>query len=149
MLQENGATPLFESFVGKAVTNERVKRFMQTKHGLLSNALGKPETKAIWFSRDHVANWLFEIDKAGADGMRIYFGAYGENDAYPGQLCLQMVLTTAHPVPGGHQDISIENAADFTARSIDNTSIIGKNRDLNTGSPCPPICDPGGMNFPE
>lgn len=148
MLQQNGATPLPEFFVGKTITNERITNFMENKHGILSEALGKPETKAIWYSRDHVAKWLFELDKAGADGMRVYFGAYGENDTYANQLCLQMVLTIANPSTGGHNDITIEDATDFTDRSIEPGKTGSKDRDLNTGSPCPPICD-GGMDFPQ
>jgi hypothetical protein len=148
MLQQNGAVPMPSFFVGKTVTNNRVRRFIETKHQLLSDALGKAETKAIWYSKDHVAQWLSEIDKAGADGMRIYFGAQGEEEDYPGQLCLLMVLTKANPQTGGHVDFTVENASDFEARSFGTNEQEHRKRDFNTGSPCPPICDEG-MGFPQ
>jgi len=148
MLQQNGAAPLPSFFVGKTITNDRITRFMDTKHGLLSEALGSPETKAIWYSRDHVSQWLEELDRAGADGMRIYFGAQGETDDYPGQLCLLMVMTTANTQSGGHTDIKLEDAPDFQARDLQPTGGKAVTRDFNTGSPCPPLCEPG-MGFPE
>jgi hypothetical protein len=148
MLQQTGATPLPSFFVGKSITNNRIKLYMETKHGLLSEALGKTETKAIWYSRDHVAQWLSEIDKAGADGMRIYFGAQLDNEDYAGQLCLLMVLTMGNSQAGIHTDITIEDADDFEARSLPVTEGQTHTRDFNTGSPCPPICN-NGMNFPQ
>lgn len=148
MLQQNGATPLPAFFVGKTVTNDRITRFIQTKHGLLSDALGKTETRAVWYTRDHIAQLVEEMDRAGADGMRIYFGAQGENDPYPGQLCLLMVLTNANTNTGGHNDITIEDATDFQSRSLLDSGDGARKRDFNTGSPCPPICDTG-MNYPQ
>jgi hypothetical protein len=146
MLQQGGATPLPNFFVGKTITNNRVTQFMATKHGLLSDALGKTETRAIWYSRDHVEQWLQEIDKAEGDGLRVYFGAYSENEDYAGQLCLLMVVTQANTSNGSHTDITIEDAPDFEARAFKAGN--GRNRDFNIGSPCPPICDEG-IGFPE
>jgi len=149
MLKQNGAPQMPEFFVGKAITSERITRFLQTKHPLLSNALGRPDTKSIWYSREHVAQWLSEIDKAGGDGMRIYFGAQGEQEAYPGQLCLLMVLTVSNPQTGGHTNITVEDATDFVDRSLSPEGEEVISRDFNTGSPCPPICDgDGDPTFP-
>ncbi len=148
MLQQNGATPVPSFFVGKSITNDRVSRFISGKHALLSDDLGSTKTKAIRYSRDHVAQWLSEIDKAEADGMRIYFGTQSETDDYPGQLCLLMVMTKPNTESGGHSDITIEDAPDFEARSLPSDPAAPRKRDFNTGSPCPPICDPG-MDFPQ
>ncbi len=145
MLQENGASPLPFFFVGKSTTNDRITRFMNSKHALLSNAMGKPETRAIWYSRDHIAQLLTEIDNAGGDGMRIYFGEHSSTEDYPGQLCLLMVLTKQQG--SSHKDITIEDSNNFSARSLEMTD--GKTRDFNCGSPCPPICDEEGMDFPQ
>ena len=143
MLQTNGASPLPPFFVGQQITQDRVNRYLAEKHPILSNAIGKPDTKSIWYSRDHVAQWLSEIDKAGADGMRVYFGSQGDGEPYPNQLCLLMVLTKASPDASGHTDFSIENAPDFQDRDFKPSTLQEGNRDFNTGSPCPPVCDPG------
>lgn len=137
MLQQNGATPLPFFFVGKTLTNQRISNFLATKHAILSEGLGKTDTKSVWYTRDHIAQLLEEMNRSGADGLRVYFGAYGENETYSGQLCLLMVMTEPKGQTGGHKDITIEDAADFQARSIDEN----RTRDFNVGSPCPPICD--------
>jgi hypothetical protein len=54
----------------------------------------------------------------------------------------------ANTQTGGHTDITVEDAPDFKARSLDTEGEEVIKRDFNTGSPCPPICDPG-MGFPE
>lgn len=143
MLEQNGATSLPFFFVGKTITNQRIQRFAATKHQLLSENLQKQDTKAIWYTKDHIELLLEEMKKAEADGLRIYFGAYGENENYSGQLCLLMVMTTAGP-NGSHVDITIEDAPDYQARSIDED----RPRDFNVGSPCPPICDEG-IDYPK
>ncbi|SIS96446.1 hypothetical protein SAMN05421788_102362 [Filimonas lacunae] len=136
MLGQNEA-PLPFFFVGKTVTTQRINRFLQTKHVALSEQLGKPDTKSVWYSREHVSKLLDEIDRAGADGLRIYFGTYGEEEVYPGQTCLLMVMTKYDQEKCRRSDITIEDSCDFQARSIDSS----KPRDFNVGSPCPPICD--------
>lgn len=143
MLQSNGARPLPPFFIGQQITQDRIDRFVQEKHPLLSNAIGKPDTKAIWYSRDHVAQWLSEIDKNGADGMRVYFGTQGDTEDYPGQTCLLMVLTKKDEVTGVHTDFTIEEEADFNDRSINKNEDSNLKRDFNTGAPCPPICGTG------
>ena len=148
MLNQNGATQLPEFFVGKTITKERIQRFQETKHVLLSDDLGKAETKSIWYSRQHVSQWLSEIDKAGGDGMRIYFGVQGEQETYPGQLCLLVVLTVPNPQTGGHKEISVEDAIDFQDRSMSPEEAEEYCRDFNTGSPCPPICNVDDSIFP-
>lgn len=143
MLQQDGANPLPFFFVGKAITNERILRFKNTKHKLLSDAIGKTDTKAVWYTKEHISHLLEEMNKVDADGLRIYFGSYGEKEQFGGQLCLLMVMTKAEG--NSHKDITIEDSNDFKARSIDDM----QSRDFNVGSPCPPICDDDGMEFPK
>jgi hypothetical protein len=146
MLKTNEANPLPSFFVGKQVTKDRIDRFIAEKHPLLSGAIGTPDTKAIWYSKDHVAQWLAEMDKAGADGMRIYFGMQGAEDEYPNQTCLLMVMTRADMQTGVHTDFTIEDSPDFADRRFRPGNREGNRRDFNTGSPCPPVCD-AGMAF--
>ena len=137
MLQQNGARPLPFFFVGKTLTNERILRFAQTKHPVLSEKISKPDTRSIWYTKEHITFLLEEMEKANADGLRIYFGAYGEKDTYNGQLCLLMVMTKPDELTGGHSDITLEDQPDFQLRSAEGNTP----RDFNVGSPCPPMCD--------
>ncbi|SCW80234.1 hypothetical protein [Mucilaginibacter sp. NFR10] len=135
MLKQDNAQPLPFFFVGQTVTQERINRYQESKHPLLSGAISKPDTKSVWYTRDHITQLLAEMEKANADGLRIHLGMYGENENYSGQLCLLMVMTQVDE-QGRQVDITIENAPDFQARSLD----PDQTRDFNVGSPCPPIC---------
>ncbi len=158
MLKQDAARPLPFFYVGKKLTRERILRYAKNKHILLSEKLGKPDTKSVWYTKEHITQLLEEMNHAGADGLRIYLGEYGENDNYSGQSCLLMVMTKPDSQSGGHIDITIEDAPDFSARSFDNNTP----KDFNVGSPCPPICnvirgddsdddgsDDGGVGIPK
>jgi hypothetical protein len=144
MLKQDGAKPIPFFYVGRTITNERVSRFSENKHALLSKQLGKPETQSVWYTREHIELLLEEINHAGADGLRIYLGEYGEEENYSGQLCLLMVMTKEGADKDTHNDIIMENTADFQARSLDGN----KPRSFNVGSPCPPICNVG-ISYPQ
>ena len=137
MLKSDGAQPLPFFFVGKTITKARIVRYAKTKHSILSREMNKPDTKSIWYTKEHIAFLLDEMNKADADGLRIYFGAYGEQENYSGQTCLLMVMTKPGVRNGGHVDISIEDETDFQARAVGES----KSRDFNVGNPCPPMCD--------
>ena len=163
MLNQQTAPPLPAIFIGKDLINRRVTLYMQNKYPLLSQALsagGQPreETRSIWYSKDHIKTWLEEIDHHEADGMRVYFGAYGEGEEGrpAGQLCLLMVLTRKADGDDNHKDIILEEEPDFAARlgaqkrSFDTglaTSIF-RPKEYNFGAPCPPVC-PGTLSFPR
>jgi hypothetical protein len=143
--------PLPFFFVGKAVTNERINNYAVNKHNLLSQAIGKPDTKNIWYSKEHLAKLLEEIELAGGDGIRIHIGMYEASHEFSGQLCL--LMTTTREVLSGetviHKNVFIEDEPDFSQRSVlprsgafpGNDQLSGK-RDFNYGSPCPPRCEP-------
>jgi hypothetical protein len=156
------AVPLPPIFVPKEMISDRVNRFLQTKHNVLSDQLtgtgpSRMDTRSIWYSKEHVQTWLDEINLMGADGMRVYFGAYGpENEDAEGQLCLLMVLTKSDN--GLHKDIILEDEAPERMqetrklRSIlteDGDKGKKKPKEYNYGSPCPPICpDSNEQAFP-
>lgn len=141
--------PLPDILVDQSVINDRVRNFQTNKYPILDAALKEinshlQETKSIWYSRAHIESILAEMDITGADGVRVYFGAYGQSEAFaPGQLCLMMVLTRSGTLGAGQTDIVYENEADYVdrinlsrSRSIEN----GQPKQFNYGSPCPPIC---------
>lgn len=155
--------PLPEIFVGREVINSRIKLYLQNKHPLLSQALtqngvSREDTKSIWYSRDYIETIMNEMNIMNADGLRMYFGAYGNEEGRPeGQLCILMVLTRANG--SGHKDIILENEPQFeirknmaTARSRSNGSSNHEDelpREYNYGAPCPPICLTDDQGFPE
>lgn len=159
-LSETKPLPFF--YIGKGLTEERVGLYQGVKLSLLSEAIEKADTKNIWYSREHISKLLEEIDYAGGDGVRVYFGSYESSHEYAGQTCLVMNVTREENNNGQlvHRDVIVENEADFENRSSVPRDIIlfhgdeceSVRRDFNYGSPCPPRCDPppgsGGTGDP-
>lgn len=150
--------PLPFFYVGQQLTNDRVTSYKNEKHNLLSNALGKPDTKSVWYSKDHFTKLVEEIEYAGGDGIRIQLGMYEAEHEFAGQLCLLFNVTRENMIGEivGHTNVVLENELDFSERSSLPREIIvfpgdspnGDDRDFNMGSPCPPRCDDpdGGPN---
>lgn len=149
--------PLPFFYVGKDITADRINRFRDEKHGLLSTALGKPDTKSVWYSKEHFQKLLEEIEFADGDGIRVHFGMYEPGHIYEGQTCL-LFTTTREQIVGGatlHSNVVLENEPDFDDRSSLPREIIffpgqspEDDRDFNLGSPCPPSCDDSQPPFP-
>lgn len=142
--------PLPFFYVGQQVTIDRIARYQAQKHNLLSNALGKPDTQSIWYSKEHFQKLVEEIEFAGGDGIRVHLGMYEEGHQFEGQLCL-LFTTTRETVAGDtiiHSNVILENEPDFPERSSLPREVIifpggeqtGDIRDFNLGSPCPPRC---------
>ncbi len=153
MQKQVSSKPLPFFFVGKAITEDRIGNYATQKHPLLSQAIGKPDTKSIWYSKEHLIKLLEEIEYAGGDGIRINFGMYEKGHEFQGQLCLVM-NTTREQIVGNntyHANVILENETNYTERSTlpkdiivfpgDDLTSMGK-KDFNYGSPCPPLCDP-------
>ncbi|QEM09038.1 hypothetical protein [Mucilaginibacter rubeus] len=142
--------PLPPFFVDNDVTTGRINEFASKKNLMLSQAIGKPDTKSIWYSKAHITQLLDEIERANGDGLRMYFGTYESGHRFEGQTCLLMYATRAvrqgsHTI---HSDVIPEHEHDFADRSsiardfseqVD--SDPEKERGFNFGSPCPPLCD--------
>lgn len=142
--------PLPAFFVGKAVTNARKQEFMTRKYPLLNAELKKEDTRSIWYSRDHIAKLLEEIDSAKGSGIRIYFGAYEKGHDFEGQLCLVMNSTRekSDGVTTSQVNVYLEDEPDFAERSTTQRSVVFESgsgtksiKDFNFGSPCPPRCN--------
>lgn len=144
--------PLPFFFIGKTLTADRIDSYVTQKHGLISQSIGKDDTKSIWYSREHIEKLLEEIDYAGGDGLLVSFGTYETGHEFAGQTCLVMNLTKE--ITGvankSHQVIELEDEDDYEERSALPRDIIlfpgddplaPAHRDFNYGSPCPPRCD--------
>jgi len=147
--------PLPFFFIGRQAASERILEFQNTKHPLLTNAIGKQDTKSIWYSFQHIEEMYKELVYLNSDGLRLYLGAYDENHPdFANQLCIIMVPTFLN-TSLKHEDIILEELPDF-AKRIDNTLENAKEipdlfkvyKDFNYGSPCPPVCFEGEFRFP-
>ncbi|MBE5320121.1 hypothetical protein IM793_13215 [Pedobacter sp. MR2016-19] len=141
--------PLF--FVSKAVLKNRVADYQKNKLPLLSKAIGKPETKSIWYTKDHIAKLLAEIEYVNGDGLRLYFGSYdAQHPSFAGQQCILMTVTREEFVGDSvrHINVFLEEQPGFEAR-ISITREFSANdsseRNFNFGSPCPPACDESSL----
>jgi hypothetical protein len=137
----------------------RIQSFMTNKYPALNQAFsagGTPrqDTRSVWYAKEHLQTWLDEINYLNGDGLRIYFGAYGEDetDRPAGQLCLLAVATRPDEDGVNHNDVILEDEPDFGERSVGLAphSFGGitafRPSEYNYGSPCPPIC--GGKTSP-
>lgn len=153
-MQTETARPLPPFYIGKQLTRQRIDKYINEKHGILSEEIDKEDTKSIWYSRDHFATLLEEIDAAGGDGIRIFFGAYEDGHEFAGQLCLLFNSTREIIVNGSivHANVYLENELDYSARTAQSRDFIihpidglkPKDRDFNFGQPCPPRCGDSG-----
>lgn len=142
---KNSIKPLPYFFIGSSACNDRKSKYITEKHPQLCTLLGKEDTRSIWYTRDHIAKLLEEIDYLGGDGLRIYLGAYENGHEFEGQLCLVMNATREQSTGGviSHVDVLLEEEPDFTDRSTasrDFEPTTKKPKDYNFGSPCPPRC---------
>jgi hypothetical protein len=163
-VKENEATPMSKYFVGRKVVNDRVTRYMKGKHKTLTdemkaNGLDGEESKFVWYPKDYIETILAEMDRYGANGLRIYFGQYDneQGEPAPGQLGLLLVLTQMKS-DGNIYDLLFEEQEGFAARigaaksrGIDHKEFYGnkKPREFNAMIPCPSMCLNQVPAFPE
>jgi hypothetical protein len=140
--------PLPSTFVTKEVVNERVKNYLAGKHIALSTALGRDDSKAAWYSLEQLEELMREMYYQNADGLRIYFGAYNnEDNEYPGQLTVMFVPTFRDEATGKNTDIIIEDYDDYGIRSAAQESTKEK-KYLDTIGLCPPSCLENELSYP-
>jgi hypothetical protein len=136
-----------EHFIGKDIANERIKRFL-AKGSLKSTSIDHDNTRSIWYSKEFIESIMQEIERYGFDGLRFYFGTYEEEHPdYPNQNCL-VIVPTRFIEEDTHEDIILEDQADFAARLNPNSSRELFPRELNT--PIIPLfkVNAKGMRFP-
>ncbi|MCG2612745.1 hypothetical protein LZZ85_00580 [Terrimonas sp. NA20] len=158
MSTQTTVKPLPYFYVGADITDERINLFKNGKYVALTRELGKPDTRSIWYSKEHFEKLVEEIDLAGGDGIRVYFGTYEPGHEYEGQLCL-LFRSTREDVRNNrihHINVILENEPDYSARSEQEREILtfpGDDptdqdvRDFNLGQACPPRCN-GGCDDP-
>lgn len=130
-------------FIYKEAVNEMVTNFQGTKYELLSNNIGKPETKSGWYSRAQFEEIVQEMEYQNASGIRIYFGSYGsEHPEYSNQLTVIFVPTEFDEGTNQHKDIIIDDQSNFGDRvtASEERRVPGDPMGLDTVGLCPPTC---------
>ncbi len=150
MSEQNFIPRLPYFFVGKAMTSKRVKHFMDTKAPILDAALGRTDTRTVWYSFDHIERLYHELVYLKANGLRVYLGAYDETHPQtPDQTCLLLVPTRLNE-NGKNQDVMVEDEPGFTER--DGVVIFMDDeteKNYNIGGLCPPACINEVLGFPQ
>lgn len=141
--------PLPSIFISKQDVSARVSNFMNTKHNLLSDAIGKQETRAAWYSLEQFEELMREMYYLNADGLRVYFGAYDrEHLQYPDQMTVIFVPTYLDELQGSHADIIIDDMDDYTSRSVNSEMQMSKFKNLDSIGLCPPSCGIQTLSYP-
>lgn len=131
------------TFIYKDAVNEMVKAYQNVKHPLLSQEIGKQETKSGWYSREQFEEMVQEMQYQNASGVRIYFGAYGsDHPEYANQLTVIFVPTEFDENTNQHKDIILDDQGIFNERLAATTQIQkpGDPMNLDTIGLCPPTC---------
>lgn len=153
---EPEGTPIADFYAGKQVLFDRVKRYMEGKRRLLTAEMRKnqcynDESIFVQYPKRYFEAIIYEMEKYGADGIRIYFGEYenNANEEAAGQLGLLMLLTKTNaemkvePVYLEEQPGFLERLSNARSRGIDTTIINIDDvdpREIDVCRPCPPAC---------
>jgi len=128
----------------KDLNQKFVKTRSKTLDKIVEKETGKPNDKdaiSSWFSLDDLKEYIAYVEAEGKvknitiDGLRIYFGAYSNNDKKPSKKALSTVFfVPTQPKVGSLQ----KDGATAVASSSDITDIDGMN-DGTLGDPPPAV----------
>src|SRR5690349_10788534 len=128
--------------VGKYVNNEHVdmviRTYKQERWAQNSDRIGKEDSLSAWYSVEELENFIDVIKQHGADGLKIYFGAYPDDftevPEYAGRQTVVLVGTKRKLTPkGGEVD------KDIYLQTEKGSQILA----YNLSKICPPFC--GGV----
>ncbi|WP_456424648.1 hypothetical protein [Lutibacter sp.] len=110
----------------------------------LDNKPNKKDALSSWFSLEELENYIAYVKEVGVkkgidiNGLRVYFGAYGENKKNP----VKNNLSTVFLVPTTPKKVQLQkNTVTVVTDSSDVESIDG----LNLGT----VGDPPGATYPQ
>lgn len=121
-------------FVGTDHVNKIIKNYKQERWVHNSKRLGKEDSLSVWYSVEELEGFLAKAKEHGADGVKVYFGAYDKEyekqPLYAGRQTVVFVATKQKETENGSLN------KDIYFNSGDGTSILA----YNYGSVCPPFC---------
>lgn len=121
------------TYVDTLIRNYKQERWVQN-----SERIGKEDSLSLWYSVEELEEFIEKIKMYGADGVKMYFGAYSsdfaDNPLYAGRQTVVLVGTKKNNSEQGaaNKDIYITTEA--------GTSILA----YNYSQMCPPTCGGSG-----
>lgn len=129
---------------GKLVTTEHVNtvisNYKKERWAQNSKHIGKEDSLSVWYSVEELEEFLQLVKEHGGDGIKMYFGAYGKENApkelYAERQTIVMVATKVKETANGEMNKDL-----YISRENENTVLA-----YNAGRLCPPICQVGEDN---
>jgi hypothetical protein len=126
-------------FVDARHVNELRENYRREKWVNNSNQLGKIDTLSVWYSLAELKEYLEAAEAVGADGVRVYFGAYPKT--YPDNILLEGRLTIAF--------VATQQKRSVTGKTENKDLYISTPKGpevmaFNFGNICPTSCPGGG-----
>jgi len=124
--------PVGTDHVNTVVRNYKKERWVHN-----SQRLGKEDSLSVWYSIEELEEFIGIAKNHGADGIKLYFGAYDENykdePLYAGRQTVVLVATKHKISEAG------ESNKDLYVQTDKGTTTIMA---WNAGAVCPPFCGP-------
>ena len=124
--------PVGTNHVNTVVRNYKKERWVHN-----SRRLGKEDSLSVWYSIEELEEFIGIAKNNGADGIKLYFGAYDENykdePLYAGRQTVVLVATKHKITEAG------ESNKDLYVQTDKGTTTIMA---WNAGAVCPPFCGP-------
>lgn len=115
--------------VDNAIRNYKQERWLDN-----SKRLGKEDSLSVWYSIEELEEFIAMSKEHGADGLKLYFGAYDKDYAkqplYAGRQTIVIVATKHKDTEDGHTN------KDIYIQTEKGTDILA----YNMGTICPPFC---------
>lgn len=112
-----------------------VKNYKKERWVHNSKRIGKEDSLSVWYSVEELQEFLELAQTHGADGIRLYFGAYSTDEApkelYKGRQTVVLVATKQRETENGGT-----TNKDLYINSEKGNSILA----YNVGNMCPPFC---------
>ena len=128
--------PVNTDHVDTVVRNYKKERWVHN-----SKRLGKEDSLSVWYSIEELEEFMAKAKDHGADGMKLYFGAYDENykeqPLYAGRQTVVLVATKLKITQAGKSN------KDIYIQTEKGSSILA----WNAGSLCPPFCGTRDKDF--
>lgn len=128
--------------VGKLVNSAHVdsviRNYKQERWIHNTKRLGKEDSLSVWYSLEELQEFFNMAQESGADGVRLYFGAYDADYAdqplFAGRQTIVLVATRNKETETGSVDKEVY------VQTEAGTSVLA----YNAGRICPPICSTVG-----
>ncbi|MCG2614434.1 hypothetical protein LZZ85_09090 [Terrimonas sp. NA20] len=116
--------------VDNAIRNYKQERWAQN-----SERLGKADSLSVWYSIEELEEFIALSKEHGADGLKMYFGAYDKNNTEDplraGRQTI-VIVATKHKEGNTNKDVYIQTEQ--------GSSVLA----YNMGAICPPFCGKDG-----